>query len=105
MFELIGGIDLNTFKDLNDIKDVEMIGPIGHKQNPSIYGVLFKTDKGLLFQKHKWGHVNKSKKLPKVCAETIYSYKFVTEDIYDSFKILETPEYTRRYINDMQSIS
>lgn len=77
---------------------------IGHKENDTVYGALFKCDAGYIFQQHKWTEINKNKPAPKVCSEIQYKHKFVSEDIYKSFKELDYGEYLGRECNDSKTI-
>lgn len=104
MVETEGSLELNIWLYKNNITNCKFIGLYGHKDNMSIYGGLFQTNEGLLFQKHKWIEINKNKLTPKVCARTIYSHKLVNKDIFDIFKELNNLEYSDRYAIDMQSI-
>jgi hypothetical protein len=104
MTELMASVKLNDWLYQNEISTCNFIAFIGHKENESVYGILFQTDKGLLFQRHKWAEVNKNKPTPRVCAEMQYSCKLVTDEIWNSFKKLDNAEYMGRDVMDMQSI-
>jgi len=84
--------------------DVIFLYFIGHKENKSVYGALFKTEKGLLFQRHKWIEINKNKSVPKFCSQIDYVHKIVNETIYNSFEIISNEEYCNRDFEDMQII-
>lgn len=103
MVELYASIELNEWFFQQEVKESEFLGFVGHREKSLVYGGLFQTEKGLVFQQHKWSEVNKNKPKPKVCAETKYSAKFVSDEIWNSFKKLTNPEYLSRYVEDMQS--
>lgn len=100
----MASIKLNEWLFENKITTCNFICFVGHKENESIYGGLFETNNGLLFQRHKWTEINKNKSVPKVCAEMQYSCKLVTDDIWNSFKKLDNAEYRGREVMDMQSV-
>ena len=104
MVELIASIRLDDWLRENEITTCNFIGFVGHKENESVYGGLFETSKGLLFQRHKGGEVNKNKPLPRVCSEIQYSCKLVTDEIWNSFEKLDNAEYISRDVMDMQSL-
>lgn len=102
MVELMAGLRLNDWALQNGVSNLEFKSFIGHKDNRSVYGAIFNSDKGLLFQRHKWEEVNKNVPPPRVCAEVKYSHKLVGEDIWNSFKELTHEEFLDRWAMDMK---
>lgn len=89
---------------LQGASEINFLHYVGHKKEYSVYGSLFKTNEGLLFIRHKWTEINKNKPKPKVSAEMQYTAKKVTEDIYNSFEILDNPSYLGREVVDWQTV-
>lgn len=96
MTEIIAGIKLNEYLTENNISECKFISHIGHKDNESVYGSLFETEKGLLFVRTKYTEVNKTKSVPKVCGELQYSFKLVGEEIFNSFIMFDKIGYIKR---------
>jgi hypothetical protein len=103
MVELMASVKLNEWLAQNEIAECDFVSFVVNKSNESVYGAVFNTDKGLLFQQHKWRAVNKDKPLPRVSAEMQYSHKLVSDYIFISFRRIEPIEYTRIEVIDMQS--
>lgn len=104
MSELNASIKLDEWLFKNEVSECVFVSLIGHVSNDSVYGSLFKTEKGFLFQRHKWIEVNKGKTPPRVCAEMQYTCKFVTDDVFQSFKRLNNMEYMFREALDMKTV-
>ena len=99
----MASVKLNEWLAANEIGTCDFVSFVVNKANESVYGAVFNTDKGLLFQQHKWRAVNKDKSLPRVCTEMQYSHKLVSEYIWASFKAVGTDEYWRVEAIDMQA--
>jgi hypothetical protein len=104
MAEFNASLKVDEWMAKNGVSNCEFISFIGHVENQSVYGALFKTENGLLFQRHKWIEINKSMSPPKICAEVQYTFKYVNEDLWNSFKKLTQSEYMGRDAIDMNSI-
>lgn len=80
----------------NNLEIKDNLGFLGHKENKSVYGSLFMTNKGLLFTQHKWVKTN-NKTVPSVYAKEKSFFKFVEENIFNSFEYISIEEHSDRW--------
>jgi len=90
--EMVCWVNLTDYLVDNNINECNYRGFLVHNTVDNLYGLLFETDKGLLFQKHKYTKI-----------EMKYTYKLVDESFLNSFKYEDLQYYLGYTILDEQS--
>ncbi len=93
----MSSVEFTDFCNKNEIVESKFVDFVGHKNTYTVYGSLFNTDKGLVFQLSKHVEINKDKKSPKRASQEIFSHKFVDDTIYSSFDTINYKEYCDRW--------
>lgn len=94
---------LSEFLFENDIEKAVFISHVVHKTNESVYGSIFKTDKGFLYIQHKWDKTA-GNQVPRVYAKEISKFKFVGNEFFDAFRFITVEEHSELWGKALEKI-